>query len=90
VSEATEPTCAICGVCESWHSRTGCDKWTPENRPFEHANAEDRTTKLEAALRLVLMKSVDFDNSFCYLCQTKDRHADDCVSKIANAALVNQ
>jgi hypothetical protein len=25
----SEPTCGICGVCESWHPRTGCDKWTP-------------------------------------------------------------
>jgi hypothetical protein len=28
-----EPTCGICGVCESWHSRTGCDKWTPVAAP---------------------------------------------------------
>jgi hypothetical protein len=24
-----EPTCGICGVCESWHPRTGCEQWTP-------------------------------------------------------------
>jgi uncharacterized protein Yka (UPF0111/DUF47 family) len=47
----------------------------------------ERCEALENALRLVLMKSTDFDGSFCNLCHTKDRHADDCVSKIANEAL---
>lgn len=50
-------------------------------------HAEASSKALGNALRLVLMQSVDFDNSFCKLCQTKDRHADDCVSKIADEAL---
>jgi hypothetical protein len=34
VSVAAERTCGICGICESWHPRTGCDKWTPvESEP---------------------------------------------------------
>jgi hypothetical protein len=51
------------------------------------AMLEARGKALEAALRLVLIKSTDFQSSYCNLCHTKDSHADDCVSTIANAAL---
>jgi hypothetical protein len=59
-------------------------------REMVYCGLIERIGRLEIALRLVLMKSIDFQNSFCRLCGTKDRHADDCVSHVANTALMEK
>jgi hypothetical protein len=42
-----EPTCGICGVCESWHPRTGCDQWTPvAPEPLRAMSREELTSLL--------------------------------------------
>lgn len=57
-------------------------------RHEELLRAVTRARELEIALRLVLIRSVEFDTSFCRLCQNTDVHTEDCVSRLANASLV--